>query len=206
MSRAHWSRLLRHSILPRLSVWRRLPAQAADETLVEIASKNGRAQLRGRTRSITMPSAPKGLMYRKELPEGSGMLFDFQREQDVAFWMQNTYIPLDMIFIRADGRIQRIAENTEPLSHEHRALQRPGPGRAGGHCRHRAQARHRARRPGRASDFQPAGRLWLALAGLRRSVYRPASSRGVAQSGSASGLGAEGRRFKSCRPDQPAPR
>jgi hypothetical protein len=58
----------------------------------------------------------KGLMYRKELPEGRGMLFDFQREQEVSFWMQNTYIPLDMLFIRADGWILSIAENTEPLS------------------------------------------------------------------------------------------
>ena len=58
----------------------------------------------------------KGLMYRRELPEGRGMLFDFHREQEVGFWMQNTYIPLDMIFIRGDGRILRIAENTEPLS------------------------------------------------------------------------------------------
>ena len=44
------------------------------------------------------------------------MLFDFDREQPVGFWMKNTYIPLDMIFIRGDGRIVRIAENTEPLS------------------------------------------------------------------------------------------
>ncbi len=58
----------------------------------------------------------KGLMFRKELPEGRGMLFDFKREQEVSFWMENTYIPLDMIFIRGDGRILRIAENTEPLS------------------------------------------------------------------------------------------
>jgi uncharacterized protein len=58
----------------------------------------------------------KGLMFRKELPEGRGMLFDFKREQDVSFWMENTYISLDMIFIRGDGRILRIAENTEPLS------------------------------------------------------------------------------------------
>jgi uncharacterized protein len=58
----------------------------------------------------------KGLMFRKELPEGSGMLFDFKHEQDVAFWMQNTYISLDMLFIRGDGRILRIVENTEPLS------------------------------------------------------------------------------------------
>jgi uncharacterized membrane protein (UPF0127 family) len=55
-------------------------------------------------------------MYRKELPEGQGMLFDFHRDQEVSFWMQNTYIPLDMIFIRGDGRISHIAENTEPLS------------------------------------------------------------------------------------------
>ena len=44
------------------------------------------------------------------------MLFDFDSEQDVAMWMKNTYIPLDMIFIRGDGRIARIAENTTPLS------------------------------------------------------------------------------------------
>ena len=39
-----------------------------------------------------------------------------EQDQDVAFWMKNTYIPLDMIFIRGDGRILRIAENTTPLS------------------------------------------------------------------------------------------
>ena len=55
-----------------------------------------------------------GLMYRKELPDGKGMLFDFSPEQQMSMWMKNTYISLDMIFIRADGRILRIAENTEP--------------------------------------------------------------------------------------------
>ncbi|HWP25048.1 MAG TPA: DUF192 domain-containing protein [Xanthobacteraceae bacterium] len=58
----------------------------------------------------------RGLMFRKELPEGRGMLFDFSPEQEVLMWMKNTYVSLDMIFIRADGRILRIAENTEPLS------------------------------------------------------------------------------------------
>lgn len=57
-----------------------------------------------------------GLMYRKELPEGRGMLFDFTPEQQVSMWMKNTFIPLDMIFIRSDGRILRIAENTTPQS------------------------------------------------------------------------------------------
>jgi uncharacterized protein len=58
----------------------------------------------------------KGLMFRKELPEGKGMLFDFKVDAPVSFWMKNTYVSLDMIFIRSDGRIVSIAENTEPLS------------------------------------------------------------------------------------------
>lgn len=57
-----------------------------------------------------------GLMYRKELPEGRGMLFDFHDEQPVQFWMHNTYIPLDMIFISGDGRVVRVAENAKPMS------------------------------------------------------------------------------------------
>ncbi|WNJ93640.1 DUF192 domain-containing protein [Bosea sp. 685] len=58
----------------------------------------------------------KGLMYRNYMPEDRGMLFDFARTEPVAMWMQNTYIPLDMLFIRANGTISRIAERTEPLS------------------------------------------------------------------------------------------
>ena len=58
----------------------------------------------------------KGLMFRKELPDGNGMLFDFKVEAPVSFWMKNTLIPLDMIFIRGDGRIASIAENTTPMS------------------------------------------------------------------------------------------
>ena len=91
------------------------PVRPADLQTVEIASKNGVHAF-----SVEMAEndadRAKGLMYRKELPEGKGMLFDFKRDQEVSFWMQNTYIPLDMLFIRGDGTILRIAENTEPLS------------------------------------------------------------------------------------------
>ena len=66
--------------------------------------------------AVTPEDTARGLMFRRELPEGRGMLFDFQRERKTAFWMKNTYISLDMIFIRGDGRILRIAENTQPLS------------------------------------------------------------------------------------------
>jgi uncharacterized protein len=58
----------------------------------------------------------QGLMYRRSMPADQGMLFDFGRVEPVAMWMQNTYLPLDMLFIRPDGSIARIAANAEPLS------------------------------------------------------------------------------------------
>jgi len=91
------------------------PVWPAGKQTLEIASKSGVHVFSVEIADNDAERA-KGLMYRKELPEGQGMLFDFHREQEVSFWMQNTYVPLDMVFIRADGRILRIAENTEPLS------------------------------------------------------------------------------------------
>jgi len=91
------------------------PARPASLQSLEIASKTG-------VHSFTVEVADteaereKGLMFRKELPEGHGMLFDFHSDQEVSFWMKNTFIPLDMIFIRGDGRILRIAANTQPMS------------------------------------------------------------------------------------------
>ncbi|GAU84809.1 DUF192 domain-containing protein [Bosea sp. BIWAKO-01] len=58
----------------------------------------------------------RGLMHRNYMPPDRGMLFDFGRVEPVAMWMQNTFIPLDMLFIRADGTVVRIAAQTEPLS------------------------------------------------------------------------------------------
>ena len=58
----------------------------------------------------------QGLMNRRYMPAERGMLFDFKEVQPAMMWMKNTYIPLDMVFIRKDGTIARIAENTEPHS------------------------------------------------------------------------------------------
>ena len=91
------------------------PVRPAGKQTLEIATKTG-VHVFAVELADNDAERAKGLMYRKTLPEGQGMLFDFHHEQDVSFWIQNTYIPLDMIFIRADGRILRIAENTEPLS------------------------------------------------------------------------------------------
>jgi uncharacterized membrane protein (UPF0127 family) len=99
-----------------LSAWVAIgAAHAAGLQTVEIATAGG-------VRSFSVELArteraiDRGLMYRKSLPDGHGMLFDFGREQPIEMWMKNTFIPLDMIFIDGDGRIRSIAENTKPLS------------------------------------------------------------------------------------------
>lgn len=58
----------------------------------------------------------QGLMFRESLAPGRGMIFPSEPPRPVSFWMKNTLIPLDMIFIRPDGTIARVAENTVPLS------------------------------------------------------------------------------------------
>lgn len=90
-------------------------AAAAEVQPLEIVTKSG-VHVFSVEVAKTEQERATGLMYRKELAEGRGMLFDFSPEQQVSMWMKNTFIPLDMIFIRSDGRILRIAENTEPHS------------------------------------------------------------------------------------------
>jgi hypothetical protein len=63
-------------------------------------------------------SQERGLMFRKELPPDSGMLFDFHEQARVSFWMKNTPLPLDLVFIRADGTISSVEPNAVPYSTE----------------------------------------------------------------------------------------
>jgi len=58
----------------------------------------------------TQEERAQGLMYRKELPDGEGMLFVFERDQVLSFWMKNTYIPLSIAYITSDGRIVEIRD------------------------------------------------------------------------------------------------
>lgn len=90
------------------------PAGAETTLVVETAA--------GATHNFTVELARsdeeirRGLMFRESLDEDAGMLFFYPQCRIAAFWMKNTLIPLDMIFIEADGRIATIAAMTEPLS------------------------------------------------------------------------------------------
>jgi uncharacterized protein len=92
------------------------PARAAEPPQrLEIVSANGPHVF-----EVELARNPaereKGLMFRRYMPKNRGMLFDFSNPEPATMWMENTYIPLDMLFIRADGTVARIETDTEPLS------------------------------------------------------------------------------------------
>lgn len=66
--------------------------------------------------ALTPEQQMVGLMFRTEVKPDEGMLFDWGAPRESVMWMRNTLVPLDMVFIAADGRIHRIAERTVPLS------------------------------------------------------------------------------------------
>lgn len=78
----------------------------------------------GRTHRFTVEVArtpqqqSQGMMHRQSVAPDRGMLFPYEPPQDASFWMKNTLIPLDLVFIRPDGTIGRIADNAVPLSLE----------------------------------------------------------------------------------------
>ena len=100
---------------------------AAELQTLAIASKTGTHEFTVEM-ALTEAEKARGLMFRRALLEGRGMLFDFIREQQVSFWMKDTSLSLDIIFIGADGRIRRIASNTQPQSE--RPIPSRGPVRA----------------------------------------------------------------------------
>ncbi|TFH23732.1 MAG: DUF192 domain-containing protein [Myxococcales bacterium] len=90
--------------------------------------------------ALTREDQARGLMYRESMPENHGMLFVFADNQDRSFWMKNTPLPLDIIYIGEDARIVSIAQNTTPYST--RAIPSRAPARYvlevnGGFCRRR---------------------------------------------------------------------
>jgi uncharacterized protein len=81
-----------------------------------IMSKDGKSHTFQVEMAMTPEQQRVGLMFRKNVPPDGGMLFDWRTPRDVPMWMENTLVPLDMVFINADGTIRAIAENTVPES------------------------------------------------------------------------------------------
>jgi uncharacterized membrane protein (UPF0127 family) len=75
--------------------------------------------------ATTPEQRERGLMFRHVLPQGRAMLFVYEEPQIISMWMKNTHIPLDMIFIRPDGRVASAALNAEPMSEK--VIQSPDP-------------------------------------------------------------------------------
>lgn len=95
-----------------------LSAAAAPPALSEVVIETaGGALLRYEVELAATPQArTRGLMFRRTLAPGHGMLFDFLEPQPVTMWMADTYLALDMVFIDGEGRVQRIVADTVPLS------------------------------------------------------------------------------------------
>ena len=94
-------------------------AEATQEALLPLTIETDAGVRRFRVEvARTADEQARGLMFRKSLPADGGMLFPFEQQRIASFWMKNTVIPLDMIFIRTDGTIARIAANAEPYSLE----------------------------------------------------------------------------------------
>ncbi len=89
-------------------------AAATQETVPLIVTSSGKAHRFDVEVALTPQAQEKGLMFRKELGPDSGMVFPMSPPRTASFWMKNTVIPLDMLFIRTDGSIALVASNAKP--------------------------------------------------------------------------------------------
>jgi Uncharacterized ACR, COG1430 len=158
---------------------------------LEIVSKSG-VHTFGVEMATTPEEQAKGLMYRRELPEGQGMLFDFHREQPAAFWMKNTYIPLDIHPRRRSDSADR--RTYGPAFGGARKIGRSSTRGARSGRGHGTEARHCARRSRRASHLQRqvSDRLLV----KSKACIEHRGVRRIAQPGSAGVLGTPCRGFK----------
>jgi uncharacterized membrane protein (UPF0127 family) len=116
--------LLALSAVPACSAPAEAPLAAVERSAaglqqVPLTIRSGERLHRFTVELATTPEEQaRGLMHRQSLEPNRGMLFPYEAPQPASFWMKNTLIPLDIIFVRPDGTIARIAGNTVPMSLE----------------------------------------------------------------------------------------
>lgn len=88
---------------------------ALDKQPLAIVTASGRHQVIVEV-ARTKQEQATGLMFRRSIGPDEGMIFLYPQDLEITMWMRNTYIPLDMIFVKRDGSVLRVEENTEPLS------------------------------------------------------------------------------------------
>ncbi len=93
----------------------RVPALGGDLDSLEIVTASGRHVFQVEIANNDA-TRERGLMDRRFMAANHGMLFEFDRDEPVSFWMKDTYIPLDMIFIGPSGVVTHVVANAEPLS------------------------------------------------------------------------------------------
>jgi uncharacterized membrane protein (UPF0127 family) len=92
------------------------PLDKFPRSQLQIATPDARVHTFNVWIAADAPHREQGLMFIKSLPDDAGMLFLYPVPQPIAMWMKNTFIALDMVFIRADGRVARVTANTKPHS------------------------------------------------------------------------------------------
>jgi len=113
---------------PRRSRAQTGPQPRLPEEPLVIVTRDGARHAFRVEMAISPEDQTVGLMFRERVGPDEGMLFDWGTPRESSMWMRNTLVPLDMLFIAADGRIHRIAERTVPLSLA--AVESRGPVRA----------------------------------------------------------------------------
>lgn len=127
---APWGRQAVAAVLLALGSAGLLPPEAAafGQGRLTIESASGASHAFEVELALTPADRERGLMFRESMAPDKGMLFDFGRPQPIQMWMKDTKLPLDMVFIGADGRVKGVAADTVPYSEA--IIASPGPVRA----------------------------------------------------------------------------